>query len=142
MELMLHWKWLTRVKNYSVIFSMSLGLNNVDPDTYHCTVMFSRAPVPAADDLKRDIEAVGFATGYEVFPTKDGSKCLVLRLQCDEAEKLNHVLTKLGATSDYPTYKAHVTICEQYTGSEAVEELPKPQFPLYFRGLTVAALIE
>jgi 2'-5' RNA ligase len=92
--------------------------------------------------LKREIEAVAFVTGYEVFPTKDGTKCLVARLQCDLAEKLSHELTKMGATSDYPTYKAHVTLCELYTGSEAVETFPKPQFPLHFHKLIVEPLIE
>jgi 2'-5' RNA ligase len=119
---------------------MNLGLSErVDPDTYHTTVIYSRTPVPTADNL-RSGPATGKAVGYEVFPTKTDGKCLVMRVECAAATMLNKQLNKMGATSDYDEYKPHVTICYNYNGPDDVSQLPIPQFPLGFKGFEVKPL--
>jgi 2'-5' RNA ligase len=119
---------------------MNLGLSErVDPDTYHTTVIYSRTPVPTAENL-RSGPATGTAVGYEVFPTKTGDKCLVMRVDCAAATMLNKQLTKMGATSDYDEYKPHVTLCYNYNGPDDVSELPIPQFSLGFKGFEVKPL--
>ena len=91
---------------------MNLGLTErVDKSTYHITVIYSRAPVPSAEQYAGSTTDIGATvTGYEVFPTKNDGKCLVMRLDFPYAETLNKQLTAEGATSDYDKYKPHMTI--------------------------------
>ena len=120
---------------------MNLGLTErIDPNTYHITVIYSRTPVPAAETLEKTTSTTANAVQYEVFPTKEGKKCLVLRVESKSAEHLNKWLNLQGATSDYPDYKPHVTICYDYNGKDDLSQLPLPQFPLVFDKLNVAPL--
>ena len=120
---------------------MNLGLTErLSKDQYHTTVIYSRTPVPHADNLPKDTSASGHATGYDVFPLKDGGKCLVLRVHLPEAEHLNDYLNGHGATSDYSDYKPHVTICYDYKGHDDVTKLPVPPFPFTYDRLTVEPL--
>lgn len=121
---------------------MSLGLTErVDPSTYHITVIYSRTPVPTAEHI------VGMSTtttasvvGYEVFPTKNDGKCLVMRLQFSFANALNSKLTQEGATSDYDQYKPHLTLAYDMEQEIDPSTLPVPQFPLTFGPVKVAPL--
>lgn len=121
---------------------MNLGLDErVDPQTYHVTIIYSKTPVPSAENISSlTTETKARAVGYEVFKTKVSGKCLVLRLDFTFAEFLNKKLTMDGATSDYATYKPHVTICYNYTGPDDVSTLPVPQFELGFGEVTVKPL--
>jgi len=120
---------------------MNLGLSErIDPNTYHITVIYSRTPVPAAETLEKNTSATANAVQYEVFPTKENKKCLVLRVESESAEHLNKWLNLQGATSDYPDYKPHVTLCYDYAGKDDLSQLPLPQFPLSFDVLNVAPL--
>lgn len=119
---------------------MNLGLDErIDPNTYHVTVIYSRTPVPDAENI-RSGPATAKVIGYEVFPTKTADKCLVMRVDCPAALMLNKQLSKMGATSDYIDYKPHITICYNYNGSDDVSELPLPQFNLGFIGFEVKPL--
>lgn len=119
----------------------NLGLTErVDSNTYHITVIYSRTPVPTAENYAKDIDATAHATGYEVFPTKNDGHCLVLRIACPEATELNSKLSKEGATSDYDVYKPHVTIAYDMKESVNPETLPIPQFQLKFDRVNVAPL--
>lgn len=113
----------------------------VDPSTYHITIIYSRTPVPSAEQYKgntTDTEAR--VTGYEVFPTKSQGKCLVMRLEFPFATELNKQLTKEGATSDYDQYKPHLTLAYDTSQELDPTSLPMPQFPLYFGSVKVAPL--
>jgi hypothetical protein len=129
-------------KNLLDVFTtQNLGLTEkVDPAGYHCTIIYSRTPVPAAETIKYPTKVVAHVMGYDVFTTKDGGKCLVMRLHCPQAFELNAALNKLGATSDYPEYKPHVTISYNYTGDIDPTKLPIPQFPLVFDDHEVSPL--
>lgn len=119
----------------------NLGLEErVSKNSYHITVIYSRTPVPQAETYSGPSVAIATATGYEVFETKDGGKCLVLRVSCPQAEALNKELGALGATSDYPDYKAHTTLAYNMLQEVDPATLPLPQFPLYFNEVTVAPL--
>ena len=120
---------------------MNLGLTErVDKSTYHITVIYSRTPVPAAEQFKGTTFNIGRVVGYEVFPTKDDGKCLVMRIECQGANELNHVLTSLGATSDYDQYKPHLTIA--YNTEQEIDPttLPIPQFAIEFDKIVVDPL--
>lgn len=120
---------------------MNLGLTErVDKSTYHITIIYSRTPVPDAEKFAGATEATAFVSGYEVFPTKNDGKCLVMRVVCPNASALNTVLGKMGATSDYPEYKPHLTVA--YDMSQEVDplSLPIPKFPLEFDLIKVQPL--
>jgi 2'-5' RNA ligase len=122
----------------------NLGLTDrVDPKTYHITVIYSRTPVPSAEQLLHMNTALPVEAqpiSYEVFPTKTNGKCLVLRLVCPYATRINSQLTIQGATSDYAEYKAHVTIAYNMQQEVNPDTLPVPQFQLEFDRLNVAPL--
>lgn len=124
--------------------AMNLGLEErVDPKTYHITVIYSRSPVPSAENylhMNSTLPVEAMATGYEVFQTKTGGKCLVLRVVCPYATKLNSQLGKEGATSDFSDYKAHVTIAYDIQQEIDANTLPLPQFHLEFDRLNVEPL--
>lgn len=121
---------------------MSLGLTErVDPSTYHITIIYSRTPVPTAENYagnKTDIAAK--VVGYEVFPTKNDGKCLVMRLEFPYAESLNKQLGIEGATSDYDQYKPHLTLAYDIKQEIDPAQLPVPQFELKFGPVKVAPL--
>lgn len=123
---------------------MNLGLTErVDPKTYHITVIYSRTPVPSAEfllDRNTSLPVEAMATGYEIFPTKNDGNCLVMRLVCPYATRLNSQLTKEGATSDYSEYKTHLTIAYNMTQEVDPHTLPVPQFQMIFDKLNVDAL--
>ena len=122
---------------------MNLGLTErVDPSTYHITVIYSRTPVPSAENYKEKhkLPATAMVSGYEIFPTKNDGLCLVMRLVCPYATELNSQLGKQGATSDYPEYKPHMTIAYDMTQKVDHESLPIPQFQLVFDEIYVAPL--
>jgi 2'-5' RNA ligase len=121
---------------------MNLGLTErVDSSTYHITVIYSRTPVPSAEQYIGVESAVqARVTGYEVFPTKNDGKCLVMRLDFPFANLLNKQLTAEGATSDYDSYKPHMTIAYDIQQEVDPESLPIPKFQLNFGPVKVAPL--
>lgn len=121
---------------------MNLGLTErVDKSTYHITVIYSRTPVPSAEQYAGVESALtARVTGYEVFPTKNDGKCLVMRLDFPFANLLNKQLTAEGATSDYDSYKPHMTIAYDIKQEIDPETLPIPQFELNFDCVKVAPL--
>jgi 2'-5' RNA ligase len=121
---------------------MSLGLTErVDPSTYHITVIYSRTPVPTAEHIAgMSTTTTASVNGYEIFPTKNDGKCLVMRLEFSFANALNSKLTQEGATSDYPEYKPHLTLAYDMEQEIDPSTLPVPQFPLTFGPVKVAPL--
>ena len=121
---------------------MNLGLTErVDKSTYHITIIYSRTPVPSAENYAGAIAgAPAKVSGYEVFPTKNDGKCLVMRLDFPYANLINKQLTAEGATSDYDSYKPHMTIAYDIKQDIDPETLPIPEFPLYFEGIKVEPL--
>ena len=91
-------------------------------------------------DMPSSLPVEALATGYEVFPTKNDGKCLVMRLACPYATRLNSELGKQGATSDYDEYKPHLTIAYDTEQDIDPHSLPIPQFQLVFDKLNVAPL--
>jgi hypothetical protein len=52
---------------------------------------------------------------FELFTTKNGGRCLVLKLDFPFGFELNRELTKMSATSNYDEYKTHVTLAYDIT---------------------------
>ena len=90
--------------------------SGVDPKTYHTTVIYSRTPVAYTEHLLREIDTTATCSGYDIFGHDKTENSLVILIDCPLARKLNDALTKMGASSDYPVYRAHVTIARNYDG--------------------------
>lgn len=121
---------------------MNLGLEErVNKSTYHITIIYSRTPVPSAENCAGAVAgAAAKVSGYEVFPTKNDGKCLVMRLDFPYANIINKQLSAEGATSDYSEYKPHMTVAYDIKQEIDPESLPLPQFPLYFKEIKVEPL--
>lgn len=95
------------------------GIHSQDPSKMHCTLIFSRNPVPEfAEFDQQPVDVEARITGW-----KQLGDALVLTLDCDEAERLNEIMTNGGATSDHESYIAHTTINPEYT-DDLPEETP------------------
>jgi 2'-5' RNA ligase len=100
----------------------------VDPDSYHCTLCYSKIPVPQASLLTPTLPIEAEPESYEVFPTKDGKSCLVLRIKCQTAQAIHQQLRMMGASYDFPEYKAHITLASDHKDTN----IPLPPYNLYF----------
>jgi len=117
------------------------AMERTDPSTYHTTIMYSRTPVPKAEEYIGTYEGSnGTPKEWEVFPTKNNGKCLVLKLDFPIAVHLNNIFKSMGATSDYPDYKPHVTVAYDFQEDIDPTELSLPTFMLHFDSLSVKPL--
>jgi hypothetical protein len=88
--------------------------NPLSPDEYHSTIVYSRNPLAVEKQTVFDAHWIGKPIGFDVFQSSwdDGSKtnCLVLKYLCVEMDTRHEYLKSLGATHDFPTYNAHITL--------------------------------
>lgn len=108
----------------------------VDPNEYHCTLVYSTTPVPEFVKEKPELPIMAKPKGWKIFGDKN---MLVLVLSCEEAHELFDIAKSLGAKSDYPSYVPHVTVALNYTDS-----VPKdiPPFSLEFDKFKVGEIDE
>jgi hypothetical protein len=86
--------------------------NYDDPADFHCTVCYSRKPVPNVRYYQLDTPVMARVDKWEVFPTQKGGKCLVMKLEAPNIVNIHNDIKQLyGATHDYPEFKPHVTVC-------------------------------
>ena len=106
-----------------------------DPSTYHITIIASSTPLPQANELR--VNAVqAKADHYELFNTRVGTKCLVLKVSSTKATQLNKLMIQQGGVSAFPDYNPHITLCFDYKG-DSIDQLSLPNFPLMFDELVV-----
>ena len=106
------------------------------PSEFHCTLIYSKTPIKEFSKfhgLKILVESK--IKGWELFG--EDENILVLSIESDDLTKINDLMIKCGATSDYDTYKPHVTICTEHEG-----EIPSeiPDFPITFKNVHVSGL--
>ena len=116
-------------KNITNIIKES-GLGKpVTEDDLHVTVVFSRKQCDRIKNIKVPLPIVANGKEFDIFDNPDGSKSLVLVLQCETAVKLHNICCeKYGATHDYPEYTPHITLTYSYTQSELPISLSATQF--------------
>ena len=87
------------------------GVPNIeDEEKLHCTLLYSRKHLP--DYIPNPyLEHNARATHLEVWPTKSGANCLVLKIYSPEQEHRHEQLMFLhDAEYDYPEYKTHISL--------------------------------
>lgn len=102
----------------------------VDPAEYHCTLIYSRNPCPDVKHLNPTLPISAIPIGFELFESKSestlGSMCLVLLLDSDDLRNLEKKCRDdYGASSDFPSYKPHISLVYGYTGEKPKKDLLK-----------------
>ena len=109
----------------------SFGLEKDFNDEYHCTLTYSKKPVPylktskgtkqdKTGNCKESISKLVKIKDFGHFDTDEGKNLHVV-LDCKWCETQFNRAIKSGATTDYPDYTAHITLmynCEDFTYTE------------------------
>ena len=67
---------------------------------------------------------------FEIFPTREGNRCLVLRIICPQLiERHRRILADWNATDRFPEYKTHISLSYDI-GDMAIDRLPSFPAPL------------
>jgi len=118
-------------------YMASLGISGLeDSDEYHCTLIYSKNPCPEIQKADFGLPCEAIPKGFALFG--EDKDILVLEIYCPNATRLSDTfMDKYGATSDFPEYKAHITVAKEYTG-----ELPDdvPDFNIEFTGMMIEEL--
>lgn len=111
--------------------------NLVAKDELHSTVVYSRSHVEnqSIKEFKMPVSAT--VNGWEVLPSKDDGSVLTMKLKSSDMRKVNAAFRDRGATSDYPTYKPHITVALDWKGSPPTV---KPSLSLSFGTFEVKPL--
>lgn len=82
----------------------------------HVTVIFSRKECPGINDFRPILPIKAVGAQFDIFPNKDGTKCLVLKLKSHHMDMLHQLCRReYGASHDYPQYIPHLTLSYDYT---------------------------
>lgn len=106
------------------------GIPCLDPHELHCTVLYSRKPVPHLVEVTdHRLKIGGSINGWRKF-----GSCLVLELDSPEIHKIHGWMRSHGGTHDHPEFIPHVTVCYDHS-----DEIPNiaPNFDLEFNKLLV-----
>lgn len=98
-----------QIRNFTTDFDIP---NPVDPEDMHCTVIYSRNNLPDLQE-KGHLSAsiLAYDPQLELWPTQDGAKALVARLECDMLKDRHaEIMNDYNATFDYDEYIPHVTL--------------------------------
>lgn len=112
----------------------------VDPEDYHCTVMYSRKAISDKNYSTTNVNIKAKLLNFRFLVHED--KTLVLELESPEISKLFESYKKLGATWDFPEYIPHISICTKIQD----ENIPLPKlldgnFIIRFDKLVVEPLV-
>lgn len=118
-------------------FCAGLGIDNlVDPEDYHCTVIYSKVPCFDIADEDFNLPCKAIPTGFKILGTD--TKVLVLEVFCPNAVRLHNLFKeKYNATHDYPEYISHITISGEFDGEIPIE---LPEFEIVFDDFVVEKL--
>lgn len=89
------------------------GLPHATPsDKLHTTITYSKdnavSDYKAAGELDEPIEAE--IDEFDIFPSAEGKKCLVAKLNCPEFVRRHNLTREMGASYDYDEYYPHITL--------------------------------
>lgn len=100
--------------------------NLADPKQYHATIAYSRKGIPEVKEKDFNLPITATISGWHIFPTQTGGRCLVAELQSSElTSHFKDIMDNYGATYDYPDYKPHLTVSYDYGSDEVPKSYPK-----------------
>lgn len=113
-------------------------------DKYHSTLLYSRKPVPTAQEIvdKVDKEIELQPVGFKMFDSKEDPsfKALVIELKAPQLIALHEKLIAAGGTHDYDDYTPHVTVSYNAPRDLDVSMLKLPNFKVKIKGFKVEPL--
>lgn len=105
-----------------------LGIENPIPkDDLHCTVIYTKTPIPELLDMDNELSPHIFATvnKFELFKSEEGNDCLVLLLTSKELTAYhNQIIKDYNAKYTFDEYKPHITLSYNCTDKELVNVDP------------------
>jgi hypothetical protein len=107
----------------------------------HCTLLYSRVPIkPRPIDIEAWLPFDGLGDELALFDQNNGKKCLVLKLTSLRIKVVHDTLIQVyGATHDYPTFEAHVTLARDLEPDFKIPEVT-PSLKLEFNRYEVKEL--
>ena len=100
--------------------------NLADPKQYHATIAYSRKGIPEVKSKDFKLPIAAEITGWKIFPTQTGGKCLVASLKSEQlTSHFNDIMDNYGATYDFPSYQPHITVSYDYGSDVAPKTFPK-----------------
>ena len=102
----------------------------VKPEDYHCTLIYSKHPCPEVKEMDFGLPIEATPIGFELFESNSestkGSMCLVLLLESKELRELEKKCRDdYGATSDFPSYKPHISLVYNFTKEKPNDNIVK-----------------
>jgi hypothetical protein len=114
------------------------GIKNQIPlNKLHTTIIYSKKPCPDMRYYQPKLPVWGVANRFELFGTKVGTKCLVLLVSSPEIEELYNKLQQYEPTTDFPNYRAHMSLSYDFDGECPVL---KDIIPLCYNNHTCVAI--
>ncbi len=100
--------------------------NVVDAEYLHCTVVFSRKPVPELENWQLILPTTVKIKNWRIFPQQEKiEKALVLELDASKIINLHNRIEKdLHATYDFDEFIPHITISQKWLSNTVPEKLP------------------
>lgn len=86
--------------------------NRLSKDKFHMTLIYSKVPCPATENLSETFTPITAQIQRLSFlPSQTGNQCLVADIESDDAHLLHHSIREnFGASHDYPEYLPHITL--------------------------------
>ena len=113
--------------------------NNIScNDDLHCTIIYSRKPVPSLTKYHdKKINITAKIKSWDLFG--ENKDHLVLKIKHPDIIKINKTMMNAGATSDYKIYEPHVTINSAY-----FDDIPDslPNFDIELNKMEIRPLVE
>lgn len=129
----------TRVK---LLQYMQDNLSNIDgielsADDLHCTIVYSREPVPVLEVLEVQFPIIANFKQFSLFG--ENNDVLVAEIQSEQLTQIFNQSSDLGAVSDWPDYKPHITLAKN-VGQIDLDSLRYIDFDIVFDQYVVEAL--
>jgi len=141
----------TQLSRDTISRLQAFGDHSEPPEELHCTIAYSKTSVPVgsaeAAVMAAPTRFSASAIGCEAWPGSDGDGYIVLHLSSASLHSENRTWKALGATSDFDTYKPHVTIAKnldiekyKYQVQHIDKQLKSNPLPLTFFQLLISDL--
>jgi 2'-5' RNA ligase len=115
----------------------------LDPDKYHTTILYSRKPVPKAQEIIDSMDKIDLSViGFKLFGSEDDLeiRALVLELKAPQLINLHKKLISAGGTHDYDDYTPHLTVSYQVPKNLDLSTLKLPDFKVTICGFKTEPL--
>ena len=101
----------TKSSEFLQNFMNKFGVPNPEPThKIHATLLYSRKYLPHYKP-QSDLTHEASPDALEIWKTKSGKNCLVLKLKSDSlSNRHKNLMDKHEATYDYPEYKTHISL--------------------------------